>query len=63
MTHLDFHGRGYVTLEDFLSSRCIKRLNMDKADVLEFVKSKNLFNINDPKSQVNFEKMSKCLFP
>ena len=51
---MDFHGRGYVTLDDFLNSNVIQRLKMEKVDTLEFLKAMNLFNLNDHKSQVNF---------
>jgi len=60
---MDFHGRGFVTLNDFLTSNVITRLNLNKIDTLEFLKAQNLFNLNDPSSQVTFEKLSRSLFP
>ena len=53
---MDFHGRGFVTLNDFLTSTVIARLKMNKIDTLEFLKSQNLFDLNDPESRVNFTK-------
>ena len=60
---MDFHGRGFVTLNDFLTSNVVTRLKLNKIDTLEFLKAQNLFNLNDPSSQVTFEKISRSLFP
>jgi hypothetical protein len=60
---MDFQGRGFVTLNDLLTSTVIAKLKMNKIDTLEFLKSQNLFDLNDPESRVNFQEISRSLFP
>ena len=43
-----------MTLEGFLKSACISKSGVEKADVFEFLRNENLFDLSDPESKVNF---------
>ncbi len=68
---MDFGGKGFITLKDFMNSDPVRRAQLTDStvrsftlqEIKDFLRKDKLFDVDDPASSITIDKFSRVFFP